>query len=167
MSIAAFRRPQARFHPVRRIGLHTGLLWLLACVLVLRAAVPLLASASALLQGVPVAEVCAVYGVVVPPTEAEAPAGSEHAHHAHHAHHAQHDQHAGPGAGGGEHGSHANEHCALTALSALCTSAAPDRAAEPAHGASALRLALPAQAAFVNPAARWQAQLQHGPPRQA
>ena len=162
MLFATRLRPKAR---------RSAWLWLLAGVLLLRAAVPLLASASALLQGVAVGEVCAVYGVVLP--AAEIPASGEHAQHAHHAEpaehaeHAHHDQHAEHGSGGGEHARHATEHCALTALTALCTATPADNADVQVHGACALRLAQPSQAVVGDPAARWQAQLQHGPPRQA
>jgi|GEM_PF-1447740 len=162
MTFASRLNPKAR---------RSGWLWLLVGVLLLRAAVPLLASASALLQGVAVGEVCAVYGVVLP--AAATPAAAEHAQHAqaaeHAAHTAQahHDHHAEHGSGGGEHARHATEHCALTALTALCTATPAASADVQAHGASTLRLAQPPQALVGDPAARWQAQLQHGPPRQA
>ena len=129
-------------------------------VLVLKSAVPLLASVAADLQGKGVAEICDVYGVALP-SRASASAEGAHAHHHHHAHH---------DAGGGTSdsspsGPHRGDHCALTALSVF---APPD--------AAALAVAVPRSADAPTPrvriaaartpdaAARWAARLGHAPP---
>jgi hypothetical protein len=72
---------------VRALPARPLLLWMLAMLLVLKAAVPLLASASAMQRGVALAEVCSVYGVRVgmphehadAQSDAPAPKGSDHA----------------------------------------------------------------------------------------
>jgi hypothetical protein len=88
-------------------------LWVAVCALLLKAAVPLLASASAQLQGKPVGEVCTVYGLVLPSAA-----------HAHHHHHADGD---GAPRDVPDHalGAHGGDHCALTALAALAPPGTP------------------------------------------
>jgi hypothetical protein len=120
-------------------------LWLAVCTLLLKAAVPMLASASAQAQGKALVEVCTVYGVKMVALEgAQDSAPTEHA------------------------GTHGNEHCALTALLAF---AAPEPAvlAVPAPSA-APTLVLPVgsgMAASRDEAAAWAARLRHGPPTSA
>ena len=85
-------------------------------LLLLKAAVPLLASAAADLQGKGVGEICQIYGVVL----AKADPHAEHGSHAHHVHHAHHEASQAPaGESPSEHppGGHAGgDHCTLTAL---------------------------------------------------
>jgi len=116
-------------------------LWLFAAALLLKAAMPLLASASAQMQGKTLVEVCTVYGVSLVPlgTQGQEPA-PDHA------------------------PAHGSEHCALTALTAL---AAPDPAALSAapmsvRETSALRAHPSSQA--PDACATWVARLKHGPP---
>jgi hypothetical protein len=142
--------------------------------LLLEAAVPLLASAAARLQGVPVAAICEVYGVrTVRAGEAAADP------HAGHAGHPDPDGRAGPAGGEvppgpdapADSGSHASgdagSSCALLALGALAAWHAP-AAALPrglAQGASVGRFTsqrLPGDATAL-----WVARLKHGPPASA
>ncbi len=120
--------------------------WAFALALLLKAAVPMLASASALAQGKTLVEVCTVYGVatvaLVGASGEGAPAGPEHA------------------------GAHGQDHCALTALLAL---AAPEPQATGAMlpVAAAHRPAIgDAHSAPSVPdaCATWIARLKHGPP---
>ena len=120
--------------------------WAFALALLLKAAVPMLATASAHAQGLPLAEVCTVYGVatVASPGQDSSP-GPDHA-----------------------AGAHAGEHCTLTALMAL---AAPE--ADPL--AMPLALNHQGQAALIprtsshapDACATWVARLKHGPPASA
>jgi hypothetical protein len=106
-------------------------LWAAMCALLLKAAVPLLASAAAAALDKSVAEVCTVYGVALPDPRAQ--------HHARHHH--VHDGHAAPG--GHDDGSHVlahqGDHCALSALAALATSTAPHASLPPPAGSVAPR----------------------------
>ena len=116
-------------------------LWVFAAVLMLKAAMPMLASASAHAQGKAVVEVCTVYGVSLVALDGQDPApASDHL---------------------AEHGA---QHCALGALTALTeppTGAAiavpAPLPAEPAPPVQARPLAPDASAA-------WVARLKHGPP---
>ena len=132
-------------------------------VLLMKAAVPLMASVAAGLQGKGVAEICDVYGVALP-SQAHAAAPSAHAHHHHH-----HGGAADDGAGGGSapapSGLHRGDHCALTALSvfappdAIAVALAPPRAP-----AAALPVAATGGVATPDAFARWAAMLRHAPP---
>lgn len=130
---------------VRRLALRWAA-WAFAFALLLKAAVPMLASASAQAQGKTLVEVCTVYGVAtvaLDHTHSEgAPAGPDHA------------------------GAHGQEHCALTALLALA-------AFTPQAIGAALPSAAPRSLALRNPrsappapdvCATWVARLKHGPP---
>lgn len=116
-------------------------LWAFATALLLKAAMPLLATASAELQGKTLVEVCTAYGVLFVPLDG---VGGEPAQE--------------PMA------QHGGEHCALTALAAW---AAPDPSV---HGAvdPAKRKAVAPRARNCSPApdacAAWVARLKHGPP---
>lgn len=129
----------------RRQPLSRWAVWAFALALVLKAAVPLLASASAQLQGKALAEVCTVYGVTTVALDGQdsAPLPSP----------------------ATEHGAaaHGGDHCTLTALMALSapepqplTTLAPQRAVPtrvshpPVHAPDAC--------------ATWVARLKHGPP---
>jgi hypothetical protein len=120
--------------------------WVFALALLLKAAVPLLATAAAHAQGKTLVEVCTVYGVATVAVD---------------------DASTQPGTpdGPGHAGTHAGDHCVLSgvllgAALGTCASAvalhAPERAASPPP---APRLALPPDAC-----ADWVARLKHGPP---
>jgi hypothetical protein len=119
-------------------------IWAFAAVLLLKAAMPLLATASAHAQGKTLVEVCTVYGVALVPLGGQ---GGEPA--------------PDPAA------AHGGEHCALTALavSALAgpqtlgavTGAQPDDATAPESAPTRARDAC----------ASWVARLGHGPPATA
>jgi hypothetical protein len=127
---------------LRRSPVSRWALWVFAAALVLKAAMPWLASASAELQGRTLVEVCSVYGVSLVPVDGghhDAPA-TDH---------------------------HANDHCALTALSPC---AGFDSA--PAAVIMNARAASPAPRAHPSPqapdaCANWVARLKHGPPVQS
>ena len=136
-------------------------------VLLLKAAVPLLASVAAQVQGKGVAALCDVYGVALPSQQAHA-GHAEHAHHAGHAGHASDIGHAGH-AGHSEPGSdsrHRGDHCVLTALSALVTPASLEGvdlavvkgSLAYTHSASERPDRTP------DASARWAVLLKHGPP---
>jgi len=116
-------------------------LWVFAAVLLLKAAMPMLASASAHAQGKAVVEVCTVYGVSLVALDAQDPAPAP------------------------DHlAAHGDQHCALSALTALseppsglALALAAKRPAEPAPQAQAQPPAPDASAA-------WVARLKHGPP---
>lgn len=98
---------------------------LIAVTLVFKSFVPLLAAASAQMQGKSVAEVCSIYGVALPSTQAHVHGAAAHA-----MHHmagmempavadqapADHDP--------ADHAAHAQDHCALTGLAACAVFAA-------------------------------------------
>jgi hypothetical protein len=115
-------------------------LWVAVCALLLKAAVPMLASASAQVQGKALVEVCTVYGVATVALD-------DHG-----------DQGPAP-----EHASHAGDHCALSALMALAApeGLAPSMPMAPAAAAKALPA--PSSAA-PDASAAWAARLKHGPP---
>lgn len=117
--------------------------WAVALVLLLKAAVPLLATASAHAQGKTLVEVCTVYGVATVALDGQDPAPA-------------HDP-ATP---------HAAEHCALGSLVALgATGSLPaaDIATAAADGTVRPHVSPPRPDA----AATWVARLKHGPPRLA
>jgi hypothetical protein len=114
-------------------------LWLFAAALLLKAAMPLLASASAQMQGKTLVEVCTVYGVSLVPQQGQAPA---------------HDQ-------GVPHGS---EHCALAALAVLAAPELPALAvARMRLRETSPRPEHPSSQA-PDACAAWVARLRHGPP---
>jgi hypothetical protein len=117
-------------------------LWVFAAALLLKAAMPLLASASAQAQGKSLGEVCSVYGMVlVAPAQTDdgpRPYGAAVAH---------------------------DEHCALQALTALAL-ASPVTADPMRIAPRMLREALPTQppSRVGDACALWVARLRHGPP---
>lgn len=135
-------------------------LWAAVFALLLKGAVPMFAATAAQLQGVPVAEVCPVYGVALAAAQVSHGSHDEHAHHQH-AHHHEHG-------GGQDHQGHQmaahGDHCALTGLASL---AGPDDdvawAIAPATQAVA---AVQVHATHPVPDAcgLWVARLKHGPP---
>jgi hypothetical protein len=132
-------------------------LWAAVCTLLLKAAVPMLASAAAGLQGRSVAQVCTVYGVALPVSQ-DAHAG----HHAPAQHHADHDPDH-------EHDSHAlashsGDHCALTALAALAMPDTSAGALPPPCRVLVAGVPIRHEPAPPDDCARWAARLKHGPP---
>jgi hypothetical protein len=131
------------------------ILCLAVFALLLKAAVPMLASAAAHLHGESVATVCDVYGVALPGPK---PRQEQHAQHTGHVHHA--DQSVP------DHGSkalHSGDHCALTALAALVPQAFAPVAVPPVTLHREVRFPI----ALVAPRdanASWAARLMHGPP---
>jgi hypothetical protein len=117
-------------------------LWVFAAALLLKSAMPWLASASAQMQGKPLVEVCTVYGVSLVAT----PGNADHAPAPDHA------------------TGHANEHCALTALAAFAGVDSPAPLLAPLPEAAALPLPPAVQAAPRDASAAWVARLKHGPP---
>ena len=117
-------------------------LWVFAAALLLKSAMPWLASASAQMQGKTLMEVCTVYGVSLQPL-----AGA--------------DGHEPAPDHPSDHG---GEQCALTALTALAQLTPPAFAPAPAL----LRDAAPPRAHPSSQApdasANWAARLEHGPP---
>jgi hypothetical protein len=116
-------------------------LWVFVAALLLKAAMPWLASTAALAQGKALVEVCTVYGVAL-----VAPTGQEPVH-----------DHGAP---------HGGEHCALTALTVLATPELPATNAvigAPVH-AALLPTGKPSSRVHDSCAA-WVARLRHGPPR--
>jgi hypothetical protein len=149
-------------------------IFVMVCALLLKAAVPMLASAAAGLQGKSVAQICTVYGVATVAAQqamdAAYAAHSDHAGHAGHAH-ADHAAHVGQ-AGSTDHShhsaaAHGGDHCALAGMVAL---AAEDDAAPfvqpPVHRAPAPQPARSACAA-TDSCALWVARLKQGPPGSA
>ncbi len=114
--------------------------WAVAFVLLLKAAVPMLASASAQAQGRTLVEVCTVYGVA---TVALDDAGTQ---------------------GTPEHGqAHSGEHCTLTAVLALALPhALPAAVWQLSPPAQAPPRAWPVP--VPDAGAAWFARLKHGPP---
>jgi hypothetical protein len=124
-------------HPASRWAV-----WAFALALLLKAAVPMLASASAQMQGKTLVEVCTVYGVATVALDDSGEPKQAPADHA---------------------GAHGSEHCALSAVLAL---AAPEPGPVIAALAAAESPALPVRAGAPIPDAEadWIARLKHGPP---
>jgi hypothetical protein len=123
--------------------LRRGTLWLFALALLLKAAVPMLASAAAEMQGKTLVEVCTVYGiktVAVDGGHADEPAPAGHA-------------------------GHGAEHCALAGVVAGGALEAPSSDVHVAGGCCTdLPTPPPPQPAPPDACAAWVAQLKHGPP---
>jgi hypothetical protein len=120
---------------------HRWALWAFAVALVLKTAVPLLASASAHIQGKALVEVCTVYGVALKelPGDTHEP-GSDHK----------------PG--------HGSEHCALTGLTALLTVEPPALALPAPSCTDTVKLLDRSRLRGPDACASWVARLKHGPP---
>ena len=117
-------------------------LWAAVGLLLLKAAVPMLASAAASLQDRPVADICSVYGVAL-----AAPAGDAQPLH-------ESDSH--PSA------SHAGDHCALSALAVLAGVDTPTPVWPAATRAGAAPIA-PFES-IPDATATWFARMKQGPP---
>ena len=126
-----FRQPSSRWA-----------LWVFAAALLLKAAMPMLASASAHAQGKAIVEVCTVYGVSIVALDGQDPAPAS-------------DHLADPG----------DQHCALSALTALIEPPAGAAVALPPALMPA-QVASHVQARPLAPdaSAAWIARLKHGPP---
>ena len=126
-----------------KLGKHTSRwsLWVFAAALLLKSAMPFLASASAQLQGKALVEVCTVYGLALVPQTG--------------------DNHDSPADHAGGHGS---EHCALTALTVLATAEPPVLAPATLASASVAPLDAHPSSSAHDAAAAWVARLKHGPP---
>jgi hypothetical protein len=110
-------------------------------MLLLKAAMPMLASTAAQVQGKALVEVCTTYGVSLVAPDGTAP-----------------DPDSGPGA-------HAADHCVLSALPGLVPlDAAPLRVADPAAQESVASPSSASAETIPDAAARWAARLEHGPP---
>ena len=128
-----FRQPSSRWA-----------LWVFAAALLLKAAMPFLASASAQMQGKTLVDVCTVYGVSLVSLVSVGGEGGEPA---------------------PDHSSgHASEHCALSAVTAFAS-------AEPHARAPAVPLPRAAASPRAHPSSRapdacasWVARIRHGPP---
>lgn len=144
-------------------GLARWMVLLAILALLLKAAVPLLASAAARLQGVAVGEVCELYGVAPALLKLQPPHA---AHDAAHAAHAAHAKAAEPASHGkGSEAAHRGDHCALAALAALAPQAleaATLLAFEPWESRAQGQPS--ASTAFRDASATWAARLKHGPP---
>ena len=116
-------------------------LWAFVAVLLLKAAMPLLASASAQAQGKTLVEVCTAYGVSLKPVD-----GQEHS--------------PVPG----HSPAYGSEHCALNALAAVAAIDAPalTPAVAPHRESVSSSTHTPSQA--PDTCAAWVARLKHGPP---
>ena len=131
---------------------------LAVCALLLKAAVPLLAATAAQIQGLPVAQLCSLYGVAT--TQASS---SRHIGHMHH--HVAAD--AGPDSDPRPAVDHGHDHCALTAVSAMAVDHAAPVPLAPRDEATASSAELGGDCAFCDECARWVARLAHGPPARA
>ncbi|HEX3138435.1 MAG TPA: DUF2946 family protein [Rhizobacter sp.] len=115
-------------------------LWAAVCALLLKAAVPMLASASAQAQGKAMVEVCTVYGVATVALDDQGPQPAPEPASAHH-----------------------GDHCALNALMALAVPDLAPLAVFTASQAAAPLLSYPLPQA-PDACATWVARLKHGPP---
>ncbi len=130
--------------------------------LLLKAAVPLLAATAAQSQGLPVAQLCTLYGVAT--ASLSSAAQPEHAH----GHHHHHDATDADGHDDGPRSAtdHAHDHCALTAVAAMAVgSAAPP--GPPPDGAAASLPVTRGERRVADDCARWATRLAHGPPERA
>jgi len=115
-------------------------LWAAVCALLLKAAVPMLASVSAQAQGKTLVEVCTVYGVATVALDDQTPQPAPE--------HAQ---------------AHSGEHCTLTALMVFAAPEAQPLDVPPAQAGASPPLAQPSSQA-PDACATWVARLKHGPP---
>ena len=128
-----FRRPTSRWA-----------LWAFVAALLLKSAMPWLASTSAEWQGKTLVEVCTVYGVSM------VPAG---------------DDGHGPAPDSAVH--HGGEHCALNALTALASADPPSPVAAPVRLRALPAARAPTGSPGPDACATWVARLKHGPPASA
>jgi hypothetical protein len=125
-----FRHPSSRWT-----------LWVFAAALLLKAAMPMLASASAHAQGKAVVEVCTVYGVSLVALDGQEPVpASDHL------------------------ADHGDQHCALGALTALIEPPAGAAIAPPSPRPADCAPPVQVQPLAPDASAAWVARLKHGPP---
>lgn len=124
-------------------------LWAVVCALCLKVFVPLLAASASQIRGVPVAEVCTVYGV--------APAGGS-------SENRRADPWSHDDRGSHSAAAHSVDHCALTALAALAPANEPTTDVRPARTGVSAEFAPAASVTRRDACAAWAAQLEHGPP---
>lgn len=125
-----FRKPTSRWA-----------LWAFASALLLKSAMPWLASASAELRGVALVEVCSVYGIALVPSS------------------------AGSSAPASEHpADHLDAQCMLTALAAFAGVEPQLPASVPMLPRGVSHVGLPESAPAHDACAVWAARHQHGPP---
>lgn len=136
----------------RRRFMSRWVLWAAICTLVLRAGMPLLATAAAHLRDVPVGEVCDVYGVALPSATVGVP--SAHVHH----HHAGHTGH-----GSNPSSPHSDDRCALTGLGALAAPCAVVAVQASAH-AGEMDVEPGICTSLHDACATWAARRKQGPP---
>lgn len=176
----------AAMHAARSLLQHTRtaaakrswVLWLLALLVALKAAVPMLASAAAAIRGVALVEVCSVYGVHTQPLDHAAMS------HAPHRHPEMADEDADLGAMEHDMGAMAahepagnhppavalehREHCALSPLLGHAIAAVPSMAPVLLHAPAQTVAALaPEPVARLDAGRAWLAQRFHAPPRLA
>jgi hypothetical protein len=128
-------------------------LWSVIFALLLKGAVPMLAAVAAQMRGVPVADLCTIYGVALPPST-----GHQHHHAGHSGGRHGHQDHGSDSAAG-----HSADHCALNALAALAAPELPN-ASVPRHDTAPAVLVAADGILFPDAVASWAALLQHGPP---
>ena len=141
LRMAAQRTPDTIATVNRRQPSSRWALWVFAVALLLKAAMPLLATASAHAQGKTLVEVCTVYGVALLPLSGQ---GGEPA--------------------TGHLARHGAEACALTALVALASAEFPALGIVPAPAGQAAEVQAHAPPPMCDACAAWAARLQHGPP---
>jgi hypothetical protein len=151
-------------HRSRRLAF--WIVHLTVLLLLLKAAVPLLASSAAYLQGKGVGEICEIYGVVLTKPGANA----EHGEHAHHAHRMNHGEELASGeepwSRQQKHSSGVHpggDHCALTALGVFGTTDCSAAFSAPATSSSG-QPSWHAASRAHDASRLWAARLQHGPP---
>jgi hypothetical protein len=120
-------------------------LWVFAAALLLKAAMPFLATASAHMQGKALVEVCTAYGVALVSPDGE-----------------PHEHPADP-----ESAQHGGDHCVLSALPLLASGEAPALAPLGSNASLVLEQAPRPAAAPLDAIALWAALQKHGPPAQA
>lgn len=120
-------------------------LWLAVCALLLKAAVPMLATASAQVQGKTLVEVCTVYGVATVALDEQAPSPSS--------------------TPAPDHGAtHAGDHCALSGVLALAAPGVDVQAVPALPSATTVPRVSPPMSPAHDACATWVARLKHGPP---
>ena len=126
-------------------------LWAAICALLLKAAMPVLATGAAKAHNVPVADICSVYGVALRPVSDAGPDQ-----------YTDHRDHEDRGSHPGDQ--HASDHCVLTALGAL----APHAGTPPRLWSSNEPDVYQPSGTTCSPThdacAVWAARMQHGPP---
>jgi hypothetical protein len=151
-------------------GRRAGWAFVIAATLVFKSFLPLLATASAKMQGKAVADVCAVYGVRLPVANGQAHVADPHS--ADHTAAHTHGMHTSPGAeeaprhdAPADHAAHAQDHCALSGLAACAIFAATLwRLADWRHADERQAFAVAEVQGVRDASARWLILRLHAPP---